>query len=525
MSGRPSDAAREIAALRARIAELQAAASEQKHFEEALRDSEGKVRALLESASEGILVIDAGGRIVLLNAQMARMFGYTREELLGRPMEVLVPEALRGRHVGHRAGYAANPRVRSMGRGLDLTGRRRDGSEFPVEISLSYSETEDGTLAMAFVTDITERKRTEDALRRSEMRATAILEAATEAIVIVDEQGRIVSANGKTEDMFGYRRAALVGQPLEVLLPERLRGRHTAHRADYFREPRVRPMGRGLDLVARRSDESEFPVEISLSYIATDDGLRALAFVTDITERRAVERATRQAERLSALGRLSAGLAHEINNPIGIMTSRIELMLLDAESNGMSAETVEDLQTLHRHAMRVATIARNLLAFARESPHERGPVDLNTVLQAVLVLVGKEFTHRGLRLSTALQSPLPLMLGHGNALQQVVLNLLTNAAEAMQSGGEISVSTAAVDGNVRLVVADTGPGIEPEALARIFEPFYTTKPTGTGLGLAVSYGIIQDHNGTVDVESSPGRGTRFVLTFPAAGSRPPAPAA
>jgi PAS domain S-box-containing protein len=517
------DPKREIARLSARIAELQARVSEQKRFEEALRDSEGKLRALLECASEGILVADGDGRVALANPKLAAMLGYDREELLGQPMEMLVPDDLRAAHVAHRTRYAVNPHVRPMGRGVELTARRKDGTTFPVEISLSFSETEDGTLFMAFVTDITERKQAEEALHRSEAHARAILEAATEAIVIVDEQGRIVSVNGKTEEMFGYARARLQGESLEMLLPERLRGRHADHRQLYAEDPRIRPMGRGLDLTAQRSDGSEFPVEISLSYIRTDEGLRAFAFITDITERRALERATRQAERLSALGRLSAGLAHEINNPIGIMSSRIELMLMDAESHGLPADTVQDLQVLHRQASRVAAIAKNLLAFARESPRERELVDLNGVLDAVLVLVGKEFSHRNVRLTTDLQSSLPSVLGHGNALQQVALNLLTNAAEAMKAGGDISISTSAIGKQVRLVIADTGPGIEPEELGRIFEPFFTTKPGGTGLGLSVSYGIIQDHNATVDVESSPGRGTRFVLTFPAVGgaSAPP----
>ena len=514
---RPSKSAQgEIEALKQRVGELEAAASEHKRFEDAFRESEGKLGALLESASEGILIVDRQGRVVLVNARLEAMFGYDRAELLGQPLEVLVPESLRGVHVAHREGYFANPHVRPMGRGLDLAGRRRDGTEFPVEISLSYSDTGSGTLFMGFVTDITERRRAHEALLRRESLARAILESASEAIVIVDAQGMIVTVNAMTEAMFGSRRAELLGQPLESLLPERLRSRHADHRQGFVREPRVRPMGGGLDLVARRSDGSEFPVEISLSYVQTDDGLRAIAFVTDITQRQAMERATRQAERLSALGRLAAGIAHEINNPIGIMTSRIELMLMDAEANGLPAETIEDLRVVHRNAMRVATLARNLLSFAREAPRERRPVDLNEVVGNVLLLVRKEFGRQDIRILSELHTPLPPVHGQGNALEQVLLNLLTNAAEAMTERGEIRVTTAVADGRVRLTVADTGQGIAPEQLAHIFEPFFTTKPSGTGLGLSVTYGIVEDHGGTIDVESTPGQGTRFSLTFPVA---------
>jgi PAS domain S-box-containing protein len=357
---------------------------------------------------------------------------------------------------------------------------------------------------------------TEDALRRSEAQAHAILEAAAQAIVIVDEGGTILSVNRQAEVMFGHPREQLVGTAVETLLPKRLQERHAQHRATYFRDPHVRPMGRGLDLLARRADGTEFPVEISLSYVQTDEGLRALAFITDITQRQRLERATRQTERLSALGQLSAGVAHEINNPIGVMTTRIELMLMDAEANELPAEVVEDLKVLHRHAQRVATITTGLLSFARQSPQERTLVDLNGVVGDVLVLLGRQLERQGVQVHRDLEPSLPPVLGHANALQQVVLNLVTNAAQAMPTGGEVTITTALERATIRLAVIDNGPGIAPEHLPHVFEPFFTTKPAGTGLGLSVTYGILNDHNATVDVESTPGQGTRFVLTFPVA---------
>jgi PAS domain S-box-containing protein len=407
-----------------------------------------------------------------------------------------------------------------MGAGLDLTGQRKDGTRFPIEISLSHSGAGATLRCVAFVTDISERKQAEEALRRSEAQARAVLESAGQAIFIVDERGTILSANRQAEAMFGKPRDRMVGAPVETLMPERLRTRHARHTATYFQDPHVRPMGRGLDLVARRADGSEFPVEISLSYVRTEEGLRALAFLTDITQRRAMERASRQTERLTAVGQLSAGFAHEVNNPIGVMTSRIELMLMDAEANKLPAETIDDLKVLHRHAQRVATITNNLLSFARQSPQERTLVDLNDVVEAVLVLVGPQYERHGVRVHRDAAEALPRVLGQANALQQVVLNLVTNAAQAMPAGGDVTVTTSVDDGKVRLVVADTGPGIPPEHLPRIFEPFFTTKPSGTGLGLSVTYGILHDHNATVDVDTAPGRGTRFVLTFPVADATP-----
>jgi signal transduction histidine kinase len=279
-------------------------------------------------------------------------------------------------------------------------------------------------------------------------------------------------------------------------------------------------MGQGLDLLACRRDGTEFPVEISLSYVETESGLQALAFVTDISQRQAMERATRQGERLAALGRLSAGIAHEVNNPIGIISSRIEIMLLDAESSPLPGKITEDLRVLHRHAQRVARIAQGLLSFARQSSGERGPVDLNHLVEETLLLIEKQVSKIGITIHRALAPALPPILGDSNALQQVVLNLLTNARDALGSGGVITLETGFVPGrpgSERLIVRDTGPGIPPDLLPRIFDPFFTTKPAGTGLGLSISYGIVRDHKGTIDVESLPGQGTVFILTFPTMG--------
>src|SRR5262249_35742949 len=223
----------DLHALRQRVAELEA------------------VRALLESASQGIVVVDSRGDITLVNARLETMFGYRREELLGQKLELLIPTELRAAHAGHRNRYAADPHVRPMGVGLDLTAQRKDGTRFPVEISLSYTDTDNGLLQVGFVTDISERKHAEDALRRSEAQARAVLEAAGQAILIVDERGTILSVNRQAEVMFGSARERLTGVSIETLLPERLRERHVAHRETYFHDPHVRPMGRRLDLLAR----------------------------------------------------------------------------------------------------------------------------------------------------------------------------------------------------------------------------------------------------------------------------------
>lgn len=246
------------------------------------RRAEMRFRALVDAAPDAMVIVDGSGLIELVNAQAETLFGYRREELIGQPVEMLVPVRFRAQHPSHRDGYLRSPRVRPMGAGIELEGLRKDGSEFPVEISLSPIETDEGTTVAATIRDVTERKQAMAMFR-------GLLEAAPDAIVGVDSTGRIRLVNAQTEAVFGYARDELIGQLVEILIPEERRPAHPAHRERYFAEPRTRPMGAGLDLVARRRDGTQFPVEISLSSIETTDGLLVSAAIRDVTERAQAE--------------------------------------------------------------------------------------------------------------------------------------------------------------------------------------------------------------------------------------------
>jgi PAS domain S-box-containing protein len=250
------------------------------------RDEE-KFRGLLEAAPDAMVIVDGGGKIVLVNAQTETLFGYARDELVGDRVELLVPERFRDQHVGHRGAYSSDPHTRSMGAGLELYGRRKDGSEFPVEISLSPLHTEQGTLVSSAIRDITARKRSEEKFR-------GLLESAPDAMVIVDQSGEIVLVNAQTERLFGYAREDLIGERVEMLVPERFRQEHPEHRRVYSADPHTRSMGAGLELYGRRKDGSEFPVEISLSPLETEDGTLVSSAIRDITARKISEAAASQ---------------------------------------------------------------------------------------------------------------------------------------------------------------------------------------------------------------------------------------
>jgi hypothetical protein len=474
-----------------------------------------RLAAIVQSSDDAIISKTLDGIVTSWNPAAERIFGYTAAEMVGESIMRIIPEERRA----EEAEVLSRIQRGEVVDRFETIRVAKDGRAINISLTVWPIKDAAGRLigASKIARDVTERKQAEAIFRESETQAHAVLEAASEAILTVNQTGAIVSMNRKTEEMFGYPREALLGRPIEMLLPERVRSRHIGHRVTYFNDPHVRPMGQGLDLVACRRDGTEFPVEISLSYVEAENGLRGLAFVTDITQRQVLERATRQAERLSALGRLSAGIAHEVNNPIGIISSRIEIMLLDAEAQPLPGNVTEDLRVLHRHAQRVARIAHGLLSFARESSGERAPIDLNEVVEETLLLVEKGADKSGIAIQRALTPNLPPIHGDSGALQQVVMNLVTNARDALGSGGVISVETSLVPGRpgmVRLTVRDNGPGISPDVLPRIFDPFYTTKTEGTGLGLSISYGIVRDHKGTIDVESLPGQGTIFILTFP-----------
>jgi PAS domain S-box-containing protein len=487
---------------------------------------------LLEATPDAIAGADDEGKIVLVNRQTEALFGYTREHLLGEEVGVLVPDRFGDLLRHHVEDYFAEPPTRPMGAKLELYGLREDRSEFPAEISLSSIETDEGLVVTVAIRDVTERRAAEEKFEQ-------FLEFAPDAIVGAMPTGEIVLVNQQAETLFGYTRDELIGKLVESLVPERFREVHPNHRNDYFREPRTRPMGAGVELYAMRKDGTEFPAEISLSSIDTEEGTLATVAVRDVSDRaegereRALLEQLHQAQRLESVGQLAGGIAHDFNNILGVIINYAEFV---ADEQEPGSQALHDVEEIRRAAERAAALTRQLLIFSRREVVQPEVLDLRQVVSGLENLLHRALGER-VEMKALFDEDLMSIEADPGQIEQVLVNLAVNARDAMPDGGRllIEAGNAELDEEyadmhpdtepgdyVRLKVSDTGVGMDEKTIHRAFEPFFTTKgkAEGTGLGLATVYGIVTGAGGRIDIYSEPGMGTTVKIHLPASSVTP-----
>ena len=363
--------------------------------------------------------------------------------------------------------------------------------------------------------------------QKSEKLVLALLESASQAVISIDQAGRVVLVNRRAEEMFGYSREELQGARIEILLPESKRGGHARQRDHYFQMPHARPMGIGMDLAGVRKDGREFPVEVSLSFVEVDEGVFAIAFVSDISQRKQLEDQLLHAQKMEAVGRLAGGVAHDFNNMLTVI-SGYNRMILDELS------TLDPLrgyaEEILKAADRAAALTQQLLAFSRRQVMQPRVMNVNTVIAQTEKML-RRLIGEDVELVFGLDAGAGNIKADPGHVEQAIVNLAVNARDAMPTGGRLNIETASVhlDENyarthmgvtpgdfVMIAVTDTGHGMDAETRRRIFEPFFTTKEKGkgTGLGLATVYGIVKQTGGDIWVYSEPKHGTTFKLYFP-----------
>jgi len=364
-------------------------------------------------------------------------------------------------------------------------------------------------------------------LRASEMRFRAVVEAVPSAILLVDDRGTIALANAQAESLFGHSRAELVTLPIDRLVPERSRGAHAGLRSLYAADPQTRAMGAGRELFACRKDGSEFPVEVALSPMATDEGLFVLASVVDISNRRRLEQATaRQRDelahlsRVAMLGELSGSLAHELNQPLtAILSNAQAAQRFLAQTPPRVDQLAEILSDIVKSDHRARSVIQRLRAMLRKEPAQHQALDINDVVEESLRLMRSDLLNRDVVVSAELADALPAVSGERNQLQQVLLNFMMNGCDAMyaqQTDRRLFVRTELnALGRIEISVADRGAGIHAGDLERIFEPFVTTRPQGLGLGLAICRSIVEAHGGRLWASNNADAGATLHCELPA----------
>jgi len=474
-----------------------------------IKHSDFTFQAIVEATPNAIILVNKEGRIAYANNQTEKLFRYSKTELINQLVEILIPRRFHQHHPDFRTVFFASPETRTMGSGRELFAIRKDKSEFPVEVGLNPLVTADHTMVLVSIIDITTRKRAEERFR-------LVVESAPNAMILANAEGVITLINKQTEQLFGYARTELVGSKLEVLIPERFRGGHPEHRSHFFSSPSVRSMGVGRELFAVRKDGSEFPVEIGLNPIETDEGNVVLASIIDITERKrhemflALERKNKELEHFNYIA------SHDLQEPLRTVSNYIQILEEDF-ADQFNEEARHHLRIIDRATKRMSILVRSLLEYSRLGREQKlvsvnCKVLVNNVISDLNGLI--QVTKARIEVEE-----LPLINGYEIELRQLFQNLIINAIKfrRKQVNPEIKVGYKRNNENFEFYIMDNGIGIASRHFERIFHIFQRLNNRheydGYGIGLANCKKIVEIHGGKIWVESVLGAGSTFKFTI------------
>lgn len=488
-----------------------------------------KFRLAVDASPSGLVMIDTGGQMMLVNSETERLFGYTREELLGQTVDMLLPGELRTLHASWRAGYADGPTTRRMGADLELLGQRKTGERFPLEIGLNPISTRTGTLVLAVIVDISARKKAEQALHESERMAKRILDMALDGFIQFNSSLEVIDANRQARVIFGTTRDEFLGRSvLDLLFPNPDDTPVPPEFLDDLTRDSKGSSGSRFEIATLARSGRLLTLELSVTHYLRDGDKIFNAFVRDLTEQRAAEATFRQAQKMEAIGQLTGGVAHDFNNILTVITGTIELLSQGVADRPQLATIAKLIDSA---ATRGADLTRHLLAFSRNQPLQPRRVEVNGLVLEAVELLRPTLAQVTIALDICADTWPALV--DPSQLTTAILNLALNARDASRTGGVLTVTTGnavytdtpALQGPdvmlgdyVFVEVADNGKGMDQETLTRAFEPFFTTKGIGegTGLGLSMVYGFVKQSNGHVTISSELGRGTSVRLFLPKA---------
>lgn len=477
---------------------------------EALQQAEEKYRGIFENSVEGIFQSTLDGRFLTANPALAHIHGYESPEA----MIAAVTDIEHQLYVDpqRRAEFVHLLQAQGIVSEFESQVYRKDGSVIWIAENARAIRDGEGKVVgyEGFVVDITERRRAQVSLR-------SLIDTTQDAVVSIDRQGRIDQFNPAAERIFGYARAEVQGQKPQMLMPEPYASEHDSYIARYERTGESHAIGRTRTVAARRKNGEVFPIELSVTEIKAGDEIRYGAFIRDISETVRLQEQLVERERLAAIGTTAATFAHEVGNPLNSMYMAVQFLerRLARKRDLLGDDSlITPLHTLMSEIRRLTVLLDEFRALARRQKLNLRPTSLAPLVADLVAAETPAYTARGIKVEQVFPPDLPLTVADSEKLKQVLLNLCKNAAEAMPEGGTLTVRAHNSGGYLRLEVSDTGVGIP--AGVDIFEPFITTKPQGTGLGLTIVRQIVSAHKGTLTYRSVPGEGTTFTLALPVA---------